>query len=41
MAPTEILAAQHYEGITEVCNLGITIELLTGSTTRKRKRTYL
>ena len=38
MAPTEILAAQHDEGITEVCcNLGITIELLTGSTTRKEK----
>lgn len=38
MAPTEILAAQHYEGITEVCgNLGINIELLTGSTTKKDK----
>ena len=38
MAPTEILAAQHYEGITEVCgNLGITIELLTVSTTKKEK----
>ena len=38
MAPTEILATQHYEGITEVCgNLGITIELLTGSTTKKEK----
>ncbi|MBF1734364.1 MAG: ATP-dependent DNA helicase RecG, partial [Veillonella dispar] len=38
MAPTEILAAQHYEGITEVCgNLGITIELLTGSTIKKEK----
>ena len=38
MAPTEILAAQHYEGITEVCgNLGINIELLTGSTTKKEK----
>ena len=38
MAPTEILAAQHYEGIVDVCgNLGITIELLTGSTTRKEK----
>ena len=38
MAPTEILAAQHYEGITEVCrNLGIAIELLTGSTTKKEK----
>ncbi len=38
MAPTEILAAQHYEGIAEVCgNLGIIIELLTGSTTKKEK----
>ena len=38
MAPTEILAAQHYEGIADVCgNLGITIELLTGSTTKKEK----
>ena len=42
MAPTEILAAQHYEGITEVCgNLGITIELLNGLYYKKRKRTYL
>lgn len=38
MAPTEILAAQHYEGIRAVCaNLGITIELLTGSSTKKEK----
>ena len=38
MAPTEILAAQHYEGMADVCgNLGITIELLTGSTTKKEK----
>ena len=38
MAPTEILAAQHYEGIRTVCaNLGITIELLTGSSTKKEK----
>ena len=38
MAPTEILAVQHYEGIADVCgNLGITIELLTGSTTKKEK----
>ena len=38
MAPTEILAAQHYEGIADVYgNLGITIELLTGSTTKKEK----
>jgi len=41
MAPTEILAAQHYDGIADVCgDLGITIELLTGSTTKK-KRAYL
>ena len=38
MAPTEILAAQHYEGITEVCcNLGITIELLTDPLQEKKK----
>ena len=38
MAPTEILAAQHYDGIADVCgDLGITIELLTGSTTKKEK----
>ena len=41
MAPTEILAASTNEGIADVYgNLGITIELLTGSTTKK-KRTYL
>ena len=38
MAPTEILVAQHYDGIADVCgDLGITIELLTGSTTKKEK----
>ena len=38
MAPTEILAAQHYDGIADVCgDLGITIELLMGSTTKKEK----
>lgn len=38
MAPTEILAAQHYEGICEVCsNLDVSIALLTGSTSKKEK----
>lgn len=38
MAPTEILATQHYETIQEfVFGLGINVELLTGST-RKKKR---
>ncbi|HLS31286.1 MAG TPA: ATP-dependent DNA helicase RecG [Flavobacteriaceae bacterium] len=33
MAPTEILAIQHYNGLKEFCEpLGIQIELLTGST---------
>lgn len=38
MAPTEILAAQHYEGIQDMCkHLPIRIELLTGSTAKKEK----
>ena len=38
MAPTEILAAQHYEGIQDMCkHLPIRIALLTGSTTNKDK----
>ncbi len=39
MAPTEILATQHFESISKMVEgLGIRIELLTGSTkTRKRK----
>ena len=38
MAPTEILATQHYEGITEFCKtLPINIALLTGSTPKKEK----
>lgn len=38
MAPTEILAAQHYEGIQDMCkHLPIRIALLTGSTTKKEK----
>ncbi|MAZ97116.1 MAG: ATP-dependent DNA helicase RecG [Flavobacteriales bacterium] len=33
MAPTEILATQHFEGLNELCRpAGICIELLTGST---------
>ena len=33
MAPTEILATQHYNGLKELCEpAGITVELLTGST---------
>ena len=33
MAPTEILATQHYNGLKELCDpAGITISLLTGST---------
>lgn len=38
MAPTEILASQHYKSISElVAPIGIHVELLTGST-RKRER---
>ena len=33
MAPTEILATQHYNGLRQLCEpAGITVELLTGST---------
>lgn len=38
MAPTEILAQQHYESIAPLCKpLGITVGLLTGSTSKKEK----
>ena len=38
MAPTEILATQHYESISAMASqIGITVDLLTGST-RKRRR---
>ena len=38
MAPTEILATQHYEGISQLLEgTGVRVELLTGST-RKKKR---
>lgn len=40
MAPTEILAIQHYNSIKKMTNgLGITIELLTGSTKAARRKT--
>lgn len=38
MAPTEILATQHYEGLKAMVEpLGLRIELLTGSVTKKRR----
>ncbi|MCD8288016.1 MAG: DEAD/DEAH box helicase, partial [Porphyromonadaceae bacterium] len=38
MAPTEILATQHYETLSEMLRpLGVRIELLTGSTRRKER----
>ncbi|MCL4135778.1 UNVERIFIED_CONTAM: hypothetical protein GTU68_017576 [Idotea baltica] len=42
MAPTEILSVQHYNGLSDICNvLNIRIELLTGSTkTSKRKKIH-
>lgn len=42
MAPTEILATQHYNGICELVeNLGISVRLLTGSTkTAERKEIH-
>ena len=40
MAPTEILANQHFTGIKKLANqLGIEVELLTGSTRTARRRT--
>ncbi|MFN2262580.1 MAG: ATP-dependent DNA helicase RecG, partial [Psychroflexus sp.] len=39
MAPTEILAKQHYQTISEFCDqLGVTISLLTGSSTTAQRR---
>lgn len=39
MAPTQILANQHYEGLKEFTdNIGVTIALLTGSTKTKERR---
>lgn len=42
MAPTEILASQHFEGITELLEgMGVTVALLTGSTKTAARRTIL
>ena len=39
MAPTEILAIQHFNGLQEHCDkLGITIQLLTGSTPKSKRK---
>ena len=39
MAPTEILATQHYEGISELLkDFPITVKLLTGSTTKSKRK---
>lgn len=39
MAPTELLARQHYEGLAPLCEkLGMKVELLTGSMTAAQKR---
>ncbi len=39
MAPTEILATQHYETFSSLlCPFGVNVELLTGSLTAKEKR---
>lgn len=40
MAPTEILAVQHYNGLKELCeNLPVQLRLLTGSTKTSERRT--
>lgn len=42
MAPTEILAIQHYQGLTEYCDkLGLKIRLITGSTKKSARKKYL
>jgi ATP-dependent DNA helicase RecG len=42
MAPTAILARQHYEGISKmVTQFGIKVELLTGDITKKNKERIL
>ena len=42
MAPTEILATQHYEGLKKMVEpLGLRIELLTGSVSKKRRAPIL
>ena len=40
MAPTEILAQQHYENLCELCkNIPVNIEILTGSTKASKRKT--
>ena len=42
MAPTEILATQHYHGLKEHCDaLGLNISLITGSTKKSQRKQYL
>ena len=42
MAPTEILAIQHYHGLSEFCDqIGLEVRLITGSTRKKLRREYL
>lgn len=42
MAPTEILAIQHYQGLAEFCDkLGLKIRLITGSTRKSDRTKYL
>ena len=42
MAPTEILATQHYETITRfLAGMDVRVELLTGSIKGKRRETVL
>lgn len=42
MAPTEILAIQHYQGLAEFCDkLGLKIRLITGSTKKSSRAKYL
>ncbi|MEP2025293.1 ATP-dependent DNA helicase RecG [Reichenbachiella sp.] len=42
MAPTEILAIQHFQGLAEYCHkLGLNIRLITGSTKKSSRKKYL
>lgn len=42
MAPTEILATQHYNSIKKLCdNVDVTVELLTGSTKKSARKKIL
>lgn len=42
MAPTEILAIQHHQGLSEFCDkIGLEVRLITGSTRKKLRREYL